>query len=386
MDRFDIAIIGAGPAGSSAAILLARRGYSVALFDKEEFPRDKLCGDFLNPSCWPLFTELGIGDDLLAADHENINSFRITCAAGAEVVIALAGVNGTALSGLGLRRFFFDDILFKKAAVAGVTTLPKCRAKNLFHQGQGWRIEYDHKENSAALEAKILLGADGRNSWVANQLGLNRDGAHRGRAVGFQLRLKHFGGLGGRVEIHQFPGGYAGLVGLGDGTLNLGLAADRRQLGQELRIDTLLESHLPRNPYLQEILRHSEPIGAVRSAYPVYFPARRAHANGVVLIGDAARVNEPITGEGIFFALRSAAMAAATIDQALRSDDVSASRLSAYTRSCQSEFRRRRALNGLIRYIIYRPALLSPLLRLSRRNEFFLEPLVHAICTPEYSA
>jgi flavin-dependent dehydrogenase len=252
--------------------------------------------------------------------------------------------------------------------------------------GQGWRVEYQHNENGAALEAKILIGADGRNSWVANQLRLNRVGARRGRAVGFQLRLKQRGGLGGRVEIHQFPGGYAGLLGLGDGTLNLCLAADRRQLGAELRIDALLEIHLPRNPYLREILRHAEPVGGVRSTYPVYFPAHRAHADGVVLIGDAARVNEPVTGEGIFFALRSAAIAAVTIDNALRSSDFSAAWLGAYTLRCQREFRRRRALNALIRSVIYRPALLSSLLRWSRRNEFMLEPLVQAICTPENPA
>jgi flavin-dependent dehydrogenase len=261
-----------------------------------------------------------------------------------------------------------------------------CRIKSLFRQAQGWRIEYQHNEVGAMLEGKILIGADGRNSWVANQLGLNRAGARRGRAVGFQLRLKHRGGLGGRVEIHQFPGGYAGVLGLGDGTLNLCLTADRRQLGDELRIDALLETYLPRNPHLQDILRHAEPLGAVRSTFPVYFSPRRAHADGVLLIGDAARVNEPVTGEGIFFALRSAAIAALTIDQALRSNDFSAARLSAYTLRCQREFRRRRVLNALIRYVIYRPALLSPLLRLSHRNQFMLEPLVQVVCAPENPA
>ena len=383
MNQFDIAIIGAGPAGSSAAILLARRGYSVALLDKDEFPRDKLCGDFLNPSCWPLFAELGIGDALLAVDHETVSAFRMTCCSGAEAELPLSAPNSANSPGVGLRRFFFDEILFKKAAAEGVSTLPGRRINSLHRQSRGWRIDHYHGEIGATLQAKILIGADGRNSWVANQLALNRESARRGRAVGFQLRLKHRGGLGGRVEIHQFPGGYAGVLGLGDGTLNLCLAADRRQLGAHLRIDALLETHLPKNPHLQALLRQAEPAGPVRSTYPVYFPARRAHGEGVLLIGDAARVNEPVTGEGIFFALRSAAIAAATIDQALRSNDPSASRLSAYTLRCRREFRRRRALNALIRWVIYRPALLSGLLRLSRRNELFLEPLVQAICTPE---
>ena len=60
MEHFDVAIVGAGPAGSSAAIALARKGYSVALLDKEQFPREKLCGDFLNPVSWPLLRELNV--------------------------------------------------------------------------------------------------------------------------------------------------------------------------------------------------------------------------------------------------------------------------------------------------------------------------------------
>ena len=60
MEHFDVGIVGAGPAGSSAAIALARKGYSVALLDKEQFPREKLCGDFLNPINWPLLRELEV--------------------------------------------------------------------------------------------------------------------------------------------------------------------------------------------------------------------------------------------------------------------------------------------------------------------------------------
>ena len=66
MERFDVAIVGAGPAGSSAAIYLARKGYSVALLDKEQFPREKLCGDFLNPVNWPVLRDLEIDREVLA--------------------------------------------------------------------------------------------------------------------------------------------------------------------------------------------------------------------------------------------------------------------------------------------------------------------------------
>ena len=386
MTQFEVAIVGAGPAGSTAAILLARRGYSVALLDKEEFPREKLCGDFLNPSCRPLFAELGIIEELSLTEHETVTGLRVTCASGAETELPLIGWDGAPVLGLGLRRLFFDRILINQAAAEGVSLLLGGRVNGLSRTPRGWQIAYSRNDTVATLQARILLGADGRNSWVANQLLPRDDSARHGRAIGFQLRLKYRGGLGGKVEIHHFPGGYAGLIGLGDGTLNLCLSADRAQLGQWRHINDLLENGLPRNPFLREILSRSEPIAPMRSAYPVYFPARRPHFDGALLIGDAARVNEPVTGEGVFFAMRSAAIAAATVDQALPYGDVSARRLSVYTLSCDREFRRRRRLNSWIRFLIYRPALLAPLLRISRKNKTLLSPLVQAICTPGITA
>src|SRR5262249_7479239 len=75
MEHFDVAIMGAGPAGSSAAIALAREGYSVAVLDKEQFPREKLCGDFLNPISWPLLRELEVEREILASSHEKVTTF-----------------------------------------------------------------------------------------------------------------------------------------------------------------------------------------------------------------------------------------------------------------------------------------------------------------------
>lgn len=214
--------------------------------------------------------------------------------------------------------------------------------------------------------------------------------ARGGGRIGFQLRLKCSQGLRGRVEIHLFPGGYAEVLGLGDGTINLCLSADRRCLGERVggrvSIDALLEAHLAQNPHLQEILRLSEPVGTARSTYPVYFPPRRSVGDGVVLIGDAARVNEPVSGEGVFFAMRSAAIAATAVDQAFGRGDFSARELFEYERRCRAEFRLRRGLNGAIRFLMYRPALLAPFIHLSGKKTRLLESVVQAICRPQAAA
>ena len=390
MDKFDVAIIGAGPAGSAAAISLTGRGYSVALIDKERFPREKLCGDFINPSNWPMLEQLGVTRQLFMQDHEIVTAFRISADSGAVAEAALPSIDGAPVYGLGLRRFFFDQILLQKAQEQGVTAWTGCRIKTLQRQADGWRVGYGLGESLEELTSRVLIGADGRNSWVAHHLAMASGPPRGGGRIGFQLRFKSSQVLRDRVEIHLFPGGYAGVLGLGDGTITLCLAADPRRFGERVGgrvgIDALIESHLPQNPHLKEILRLSEPVGTARSTYPVYFPPRRSVGDGVLLIGDAARVNEPVSGEGIFFAMRSAAIAAAVIDQAFGRGNFSVRELFEYERRCRAEFRLRRGLNGAIRFLMYRPALLAPFIRLSGKKKRLLESLVHAICRPEAAA
>jgi menaquinone-9 beta-reductase len=378
MKHFDVAIIGAGPAGSSAAIQLATKGYSVALLDKEQFPREKLCGDFLNPVNWPLLRELKVERAVLARPHEKVSIFRFTSFSGEEAEIPLPAGRDGAVVGLGLRRFDLDHVLLERANSLGVTVLDGWKPKELERQPDGWMLKAD----KSLLGARVLIGADGRNSWVAHHLGLADPAAMQGRSVGFQFRLKCANRSTGKIEIHLFPGGYAGVVGLDGDTVTLGLAIEKHRLLDGRPEQSLLESILPQNPWLKEILR-SGSVSEMRSTYPVYFPPRRTYGDGVLLVGDAARVNEPVTGEGIYFALKSGVFAAKTVDEGFQMSDFSAARLRSYEGNCRSAFRARRAINALIRWLIYRPALLSRVIRLSHKRTRLLDPIVRMICAPQ---
>ena len=204
----------------------------------------------------------------------------------------------------------------------------------------------------------------------------------QGRSVGFQIRLDAPDATKGKVEIHLFPGGYAGLVGLGGNSFNLCLAVDKASLPHQRQVEFLCESLLPQNPHLRELLLRSRRVGQARSTYPVYFKPRRCFADGILFVGDAARVNEPVSGEGIYFAMKSGLLAARTIDVAFRTSDFSPAGLSAYERSCRRQFRFRRGLNMLIRHLAYRPSLLAPLVRFSAKKGRLLDTLIHGICTP----
>ena len=379
MSQSDIAIVGAGPAGSSAAIFLARKGYSVALIDKERFPREKLCGDFINPINRPVFRALGVEEEILSQQHEKVTSFRMTSFSGEEAEAALVGRGED--TGLGLRRFDLDHILLKRAASEGASLFEETKVRSIRKENGGWNLEIDRRGIVEHLPARVLIGADGRNSWVAHHLGMVTASSTRRRSVGFQVRLKSTTKIGSKVEIHLFPDGYAGLVGLGDHTVTLGFAVGKTVLRYQAP-ERLLDSHLSVNPYLKETLRRSEIVGAMCSTYPIYFSPRRSYGNGVLLAGDAARVSEPVTGEGIYFAMKSGELAAKALDQAFKVSDFSARHLHIYEHECQRAFARRRTINIIIQWLMYRPAVLSPLIRLSRTRTRLLDSVVRMICEP----
>lgn len=382
MQHYDVAIVGAGPAGSAAAITLARYGYAVALLDKERFPRHKLCGDFINPSNWPTLRQLGAQDEILQATPERVTRFRLTSHCGVAVEAPMPLRRGERAFGVPLSRASLDMILLARAKRAGAIAFEQHKIKSLQRAGAGWAIAAESPEGDRQLRAKILVGADGRNSWIAHNQQLVH-GGERGRAVGFQFLLKSSYDIGARVEIHLFPGGYVGLLGMGERTINFCFVVERVCLERHGPLDALLQSQVQKNPNLRDLLRQSARIGVVRSTYPVYFAPRRCCVEGLLLVGDAARVSEPVTGEGIYFALRSGVIAGETVAAALMDGDWSDRALQRYVQDCRSEFRQRRSWNALIRYAMYRPRLLTPFIRHSARHPWLLDGLIHALCLPE---
>jgi geranylgeranyl reductase family protein len=378
MNLFDVAVIGAGPSGSSAAITLAQMGFQVLLIDRAKFPRDKLCGDFLNPINWPVLQALAIDQELLSCPHVEIADFRLTAADGAEAFTALPVKHGRRF-GLGLRRFHLDQVLLERAQRTGVSVYDGVKATRVEKKSTSWRLDMEWEGEHLSARAKVLVGADGRNSTVARQIGVAPVRVTPA-AVGFEIQLRKFRGVRDSVEIHQFPGGYAGVVWVDETTVNLCFTAQRNVLGRSLSFESLRASLLRSNRFLDDLLIASEPASELRSVSPVYFPARRSFADRLLLVGDAARVSEPVTGEGIFLALRSGQLAAAAIADGLGAGDLSAHRLRQYQRACRAEFAARLRLNALIRFFIYRPELLSLALRLFGRQRWLFDDLVKRVC------
>lgn len=383
MKRFDVAVIGGGPAGSSTAISLARKGLSVIVFDKHLFPREKLCGDFLSPLTLPLLERLGVTEEILSLEPHRITAFRISSPSGTGVTCPLSSQMGRPLFGWAIGRLHLDDILLRQAAKEGSVIRTGCRLLSIEREDDAWSITVQNRTSDERWQAALLVGADGRNSRVAHRLGLTDRREKLGDAVALQLRLHGTKRVGNEVQIHLFPGGYAGLVNLGGGITNLCLALARAEVKKGVSAGTLFESRLYRNPNLREALERSQIIGSIRSAYPVYFSPRRSYGSGFLLVGDAARVTEPVTGEGVYFALKAGELAAEAASLAFSRGDLSARQLASYERASRRVFSRRQRMNRLIRALMYRPSLLTPLIRLSSMTSVPISPLVNYVCHTE---
>jgi len=379
---FDIGIVGAGPAGSSAAISLARKGYSVVLVDKSTFPRSKLCGDFLNPINWPLFDRLGVAEELLSLAHEKITGFRISCFTGEEASFPFPHHHGRPLSGLGLNRLYLDHLLLKRAEREGATVLEGKKVRDLRNDGGQWTITLTDPWGDETLRSAFLIGADGRNSLVAERLGLAGPRESRGSCLGFQLHLRGVQGMNRQIQIHLFPGGYAGLAGVGGGITNLCFALEKQRAKDHSSIESILENCLYKNPHLKDALKGSQQASEIQSTYPVHTSRRRSSGDGFVLLGDAAYAPEPITGEGVYFALESANLASEIIHQAFVKGDLSANQMARYEVACKKGLWWRERLNTLNRGLVYRPSLLRPLIRLSSKTSFPIGPLIHFVVNP----
>jgi flavin-dependent dehydrogenase len=284
-NTYDVIIAGAGPAGALAARRLARDGRRVALLDKARFPRPKPCGDCVSPRAWEIWKRHGLTDGFAALPHRVLREVEIQ-AEGATVY--RGAVPKQADEFRAVDRGALDAWLAGEAVQSGADFFQETAVRAVHPDGT---VETDGADGPHSFRAEIVMGADGRNSLVAQQANLLRTRKNRCRRAGWQLSLS---GLpdSETVVMNVFREGYYGLTDLGNGAANLALVLD----GQGgVRPDDIVARYLPGARVL-----------AQRSIAPISRPPAIPAQGRVWLLGDAVRVLEPFTGEGIYFALASA--------------------------------------------------------------------------------
>lgn len=355
MQLFDVAIVGGGPAGSSCAAFCAMLGLRTLLLDREKFPREKVCGDCLNPSSWPVLNRLALAEKLRGLPHSKICAVEFIAIDGREVIIDLPSGADCEIS---VKRSLFDELVLRRAGELGADIHEQTTVTGL-SRNSDWNIETASGET---FHARMLIGADGRNSTVAHSCNLlPRPERER---VALQAHVSRPPGFEDRIVLQFLPEGYSGQAPVNETQLNLCL------VGTPPTIPTLrkwAECHfdLPANQSWRTITPLTRP--AVISAHENLF-----------FIGDAARVVEPFTGEGIYYAMRSGELAANAIARIIGGEDRN-SVLREFGRAYTQIYRARLWINRLARAAVLRPRLGSFFIHLARYNPSMLRLLTEKI-------
>lgn len=354
MQIFDVAIIGGGPAGSSCAAFCAMSNLRTLVIERETFPREKVCGDCLNPSCWPILERLALRNKVRDLPHSKLSSVAFIAIGGREVTFDLpSGPYGE----IAVKRSLFDDLLLRRAREGGVEVREQTTVTGLT-QGDEWKIE---TVSGQTFYTRILIGADGRNSTVAHLCNLlPRPTRER---VALQAHIPLPRDFGERIVLQFLPEGYSGQAPVNDTQLNLCLVGKPPTISRLRRWAELQFALSPNQGW-----RTITPL--TRSSVP------SAHEN-LLFIGDAARVVEPFTGEGIYYALRSGELAAKAAKEFLSGDRHFA--LRNFTRACSDMYRGRLWINRLARAAVVRPQLGSFFVRTARMNPSILKLLTAKI-------
>lgn len=375
---FDALVIGAGPAGAITALVLARAGARVRVYEAGDLPRHRVCGEFVSPEGVADLAALGI-------DLRRCGGYELVRAA----VTSRGAHAGGALPapGIAIARFVFDVELNRAARDAGAEILTRTRVTALAGSlASGFEVQ---TEGAAAgrVRARCVIGAFGRHPLALHDL---RRGPAARPAVALKMHRVGPHGLRPQVELHAFEGGYVGFAPLGPDRVNVCWVAQEgtvRGLRGGGDASPFLRAAAGVQP-LQHLLTHTHEDPAARCAESgVQFGAPRPVWQDMLLAGDAAVTPHPLSGDGMAMGVRAGRFAAAYALSFLREDLAADVMLDAYARAWRREFAPRLRWDSALHALLERPAVVTPLLRVLARWPAAFEILVsrtrgHAMLHP----
>ncbi len=388
-----IAVVGAGPAGASAAIRLANFGFEVTLIEREKFPRQKLCGEFISPECLEHFRELGVLDKMLAAGGGRITETYFYAANGKSVSVPSKWFDKNLSGALSLSRAEMDFRLLNRAKNCGVNVLEESQVVGILQEnGSASGIKIRKKSGETEeISADFLIDATGRTrilSKLAEKFFLTqrREDAKtqkpksqklQSNLIGFKTHLENVEMEKGRCEIYLFRGGYSGLSFIENGLANHCFLIEADIVKEFIgNTNQIVEKIIFQNRRAFETLRNAKPVYDWLAVSVDGFGTRNLNPlPNLFTVGDAAAFIDPFTGSGMLMALESAEILAKVIAENYLSSELAAKK---YEILHRRKFQRRLRVCALMRRLAYFPQIAGLTISALSLSEKARELLVRA--------
>ena len=307
--HFDITIIGGGLAGLSVAILLKDHGYEVAVFEKEQYPFHKVCGEYISMESWSFLESLGL--PLSSMKLPIINKLVVSAPGGNSLKQTLP------LGGFGVSRYLLDNELKNIAVSKGVVVHDQCKVETvIFNDGQ-----FLLETASGSFTSQICCGSYGKRSNIDLKLKRNFTLEKKNKLNNYIAVKYHIKTIqpAGTIALHNFENGYCGISQIEDGKYCLCYLTNAANLKNNQNSIAMMEKNvLHKNKYLEKIFTESEILYKPLTISQVSFAKKTQVADHILLLGDAAGMITPLCGNGMSMAMHSSKIAADYIHRFLQ--------------------------------------------------------------------
>ncbi|HEU4931610.1 MAG TPA: NAD(P)/FAD-dependent oxidoreductase [Pyrinomonadaceae bacterium] len=382
--NFDVIIAGGGPAGSSAAIRLARNDLRVLLVEQKKFPRAKLCGEFISPECVRHFENLGAADAIKISSPATITETVFYSARGHHVTIPSSWFGEPAA--LGLSRAVMDHVLLQRARDCGVTVLEGTTITEPIREGQEVHgVKLKTNGHDEEYFAPLTIDATGRAHILTRKLHTGEPKS-KAKLIAFKVHLRNTRVAPNACEIYFYPEGYGGLSSVEGDISNLCFIISAEQVKRHYsNPELVMREMVMKNQRAAYTLEHAQPESEWLSASWERFGRQNpSPANGLLAIGDSAAFIDPFTGSGMLMALESGELAADVIVR--YRDKLATSDLCAnYTAEYAQKFDSRLRISGWLRRLAFKPRLAGLGIAICGASNRFRNRIARATRSPNRS-
>ncbi|NVK64651.1 MAG: geranylgeranyl reductase family protein [Flavobacteriales bacterium] len=336
----DVMIVGAGPAGSGLAFHLASKGIKVTVVESAVFPRDKICGDGVSPIALAELDKMGITHTKEFDQTNEINKVGLFLKDD-KVFIDLSKPDHLPYHARIIPRIELDNWIYTAAKNAGATYIEGTSVTEYLSSENGVVVHLKSGENKSTLKTKLLVGADGGNSTIARQLH-GRKPNDEFQLLGLRAYYDNVNGPNDRVDIYFNEDGFPGIFWMfpvGEKGANVGIAMISKTFPSKPdHVKKILLAHIENNKDIKERIGEGELSDKIRG-WPITFfnPKQKLSDNRIILIGEAAGLINPLSGDGIQYALLSARWASETIEECVKENRFSAQDLNKFTLKVKEE-------------------------------------------------